>query len=44
MQIRSKFLKQHEEKSLIDGENKFILETYPTVKKKKSLKDAQIRN
>lgn len=36
MQIRSKFLKQHEEKSLIDGENKFILETYPTVNKKLS--------
>lgn len=36
IEIRSKFLKQHEEKSLIDCENKFLLETYPTVNKKLS--------
>lgn len=37
VQIRPKFLKQHEDKSLLDDENKFIMESYPTVNKKISL-------
>lgn len=37
VQIRPKFLKQHEDKSLLDDENKAIMETYPTVNKKVSL-------
>ena len=34
IQIRPKFLKQHEDKSLLDNKNRYVLESYPTVNKK----------
>ena len=34
IQIRPKFIKQHEDKSLLDNKNRYILESYPTVNKK----------
>jgi len=34
IQIRPKFIKQHEDKSLLDNKNRCILESYPTVNKK----------
>lgn len=34
VQIRPKFLKQHEDKSLLDNKNRYVLESYPTVNKK----------